>query len=316
MSAASTTFDETIPEASQNRVAMALGKYLQGGLARVGLYALCTGAAGLGAAALAGEAVPQGPALLAAGILSTLLSWIVQNSPYDMLEALRATIGSMQTVGRELSAGVSGLEAENRELHSTREQMQEEIEEAAMVRRGMQQTLNTLLADIGNRHSELHKLTAEVASEVAALDEASDRMTNRFLSTITGLDTHVKRSEQLAKELNTSTRANAALGARMLEITGKLEESLDELQDQQFTDRLQDVAVQLDGLGDNGLRERLEQRRPLDEAQSAALLALLVALDATLRDELEAKRARCAGITASSRACISRSLSRAAESTV
>ena len=125
-----------------------------------------------------------------------------------------------------------------------------------------------------------------------------------------------KRAEQLARDLDTTSRTNNALGARLLEITGKLEESLEELQDAQFTDKVQQLMVQIDSLGDSGLRESLSNHTALTQKQSAALLALLVDLDATLRTELEAKRVRCADIAASSRACISNTLRRAAETTV
>ena len=150
---ASTSFDAQVPPASENRFAMAIGKYRQGIGARTGLYALCASAIGLGAATLAGQDVPQGPGLLLAGVLSAVLTWVVQNSPYDMLQALRSTIESMQSVGRGLEAGVATLGAENAELCETRARVQEEIEEAAVVRRGMQKTLNTLLSDIGNRNT-------------------------------------------------------------------------------------------------------------------------------------------------------------------
>ena len=310
---------DVVPEATQNRFAMAFGRFAQSTLVAVGLYAVSSTAiigAAVGLIGASQEAVVMGSALLASGVLSALLTWIVQNSPYDMLETLRNTILSLRRVGTHMSGEVTRLQDENKELSETRTRMNEEIEEAAIVRRGMQSTLNTLLSDIGNRHSELHALTAEVAKEVDKIDQASDTMTNRFLATITGMDRQVKRAEALASELDATTRTNSALSKRMLEITGKLEESLEELQDAQFAENIQKLMVQIDALGDSGLRDKLEKKERLPPDQAASLLSLLTSLDNVLRQEFEAKQSRCKGLLATSRECIANNVFRPVESVV
>lgn len=312
--------NDVVPKATQNRLAMALGKYLQGPIVAIALYAVsCTAVIGAGASLVgvsAEDALVMGSGLVASGVLSATLTWVVQNSPYDMLETLRDTILSMRRVGRHMSGEVARLSSENAELAETRSRMNEEIEEAAMVRRGMQQTLNTLLSDIGNRHSELHSITGEVAAEVQKLGEVSDSMMNRFLSTITGMDRQVKRAELLAKELEATTRANSTLSMRMLEITGKLEESLAELQDVQFAESVQKLVVQIDALGDDGMRDRLRQKERLEPEQAEALFNLLTTLDRVLREELEAKQNRCKGLLETSRQCIAKNVFASVETVV
>jgi predicted nucleic acid-binding Zn-ribbon protein len=93
----------------------------------------------------------------------------------------------------------------------------------------MQTTLNSLLEDIGKRHSELEAVTGEVRKEVTELGQVSDKLQNKFLQTITGLSKEMKRAEDLNTKLGQTTEANAELNREMLELTRRMERVLDEM---------------------------------------------------------------------------------------
>jgi chromosome segregation ATPase len=307
----------TPPAHRPNQLAIAFGRCLQRSLFQIGLIAASLCAGGYGGFKLA-TSVPPDPVdagLAMLGVLTLSLTLIVRHGPYNLVGQLETAMESMQSTSFELKGSTSALqcqvkrlEAENKALTHTREKMHDELEQSALVRRGMQQTLTTLLTDVGTRNTELEALTTAVADEVQQLGEASAESTNQFMQAITGVAEQMQRADRLASRLSTVSRSNTELSRKMVMITHKLEESLNELQDAQFADRMQSLLLKLDALGDDGLRDRLAGGIALRADESAALAALLSQLDQDLRDELTLKTERCTQLATASRKVVDDSL--------
>ena len=303
------------PQRSQ--IAIAIGRCLQRSISQVGLAAVSLAAGGYGGFKMvsAGTPDPVDGGLLGLGALILGLTYVVRHGPYDLVTQLERAVHSMESTSTELRGStehlrsqVADLRRENDALESTREKMHTELEQSELVRRGMQQTLNTLLTDVGERNGELQELTAAVALEVEQLGKTSEESANRFLKAITGVDEQMQRADQLSRQLTTVSRSNTELSRRMVIVTHRLEEALNELQDAQFAETMQSLLLKLDALGDNGLRERLQCREKLLPEESTALAALLAELDQQLRDTLTEKAARCDKIATVSRKVVDESL--------
>lgn len=301
----------------KNQFAMAVGLGLQRSVCQVGLAVVSLGAAGYGVLHLA--AAPStdiaSGGLIGVATTTLLLTWVVRHSPFDLVNRLEGTVQTFERTGtllqgstERLQAQVDSLASEKSALERARTMMTQELEQSALVRRGMQQTLNTLLADVGARNTELQTLTAAVTREITELGQATDNSNNRFLAAITGLDEHIQRAARLTTQLTAISRSNTELSKRMVMLTRKLEDALAELQDTRFADTMERLLLELDALGDAGMRSRLQAGAALPADETAQLAELLTRLDTQLRAELTHKKQRCAAMATETRQIVDDSL--------
>ena len=258
--------------------------------------------------------------LLAGGVLVGMLGWVVHHSPYDAIAALNDGVAAMHAVGRNLGATlaqsqaqVKNLSAENDRLEravsgleATAQGVCDELAEAHIVRKGMQSTLNTLLTDLGSRHSELATVARGLQAEIDSLGEVSDEAANRFLAAATGLDKQTARAEKLAGQLEETAAANTKLVRNMLELTDKMEHTIGELHDADFMEHVHALILKTDALADAGLRDKLRKDVTLESSERLSLHGLLVDIDTLLKEQYLPAQAKKAEVLAKPQALITK----------
>lgn len=291
---------ESVPKDTSNRMALALGYYMQRVyvLLPVALVALVTLLAGVVHLATKGTVTYEviGTAVVIDSALACVLMWLVWNSPYDMLKKLRETlIETMQNNKRTalenqrfqqsnetLSIQVKIMSEQN-EAHERAVDRQKQLNDTLSVQvnnyqvfcAGQQKTLGSLTESLADKTTALGQVMQTLQNHVSVGADKLDGMVNSFYSTLTGLGEATLQNQLLAKQL--------------AKTVDQMDDLLTDVRDDVFNRKIEEVVLQMDEIADgpDGLRAVLDSGSNMTPESGRRLLALLTRIDTMLREKLE-----------------------------
>lgn len=285
---------KTVPADTSNRMALALGYYMQRVyvLIPVALVALVSLLAGVVHLATKGTVTYEviGTADVVNGALACVLMWLVWNSPYDMLKKLReALIDTMQNNKRTalenqrfqqsneaLGAQVRIITEQNDRQDKLNETLAKQVNTYQVFCAGQQKTLGALTGSLSDQTTALGQVMQTLKDHVSVDVDKLHGTVNSFYSTLTGLGEVTQQNQLLARQL--------------AKAVNQMDDLLDQVRDDVFNRRIEEIVLQMDEIADgpDGLRQVLAGKDVrLEPETSRNLLSLLTRIDTMLREKLE-----------------------------